>query len=121
MPFNVKIFYYQTSPLRLVKADVELSDFRLKNCTVKGMRRYMEFVKKTYAPGGYNMDYIEALDDEALVKDKRLFATKSGLVGFRYKLVEESKESATIILYLEFNRDENDKPRSKGNYIISSF
>ena len=116
MPFNVKIFYYQTSPLRLVKADVELSDFRLKNCTVKGMRRYMEFVKKTYAPSAYKMDYIEAQDDEEVVKSKKLSATRSGIVGFRYKLVEQSKEAATIILYIETDHDESNKPRSKGNY-----
>lgn len=115
-PLNVKIFYYQTSPLRLVKADVELSDLRLKNCTVKGMRRYIEFVKKTYGPGAYMIDNIEAQDDEEIVKNKRLSATRSGIESFRYKLVEQTKDSATIILYIETNRDESNKPRSKGNY-----
>jgi len=116
MPLNIRIFYYQSSPLRLVKADVELSSYRLKNCTVNGMKRYIEFAKKTYDPSAYQLDIVKGLDDKEFVKSLSLSAKTSEIVGFRYSLVEQTKEYASIILYFESNRDQSNKPRSKGNY-----
>lgn len=116
MPMSVKIYYYQTSPMRLVKADTELGPLRSKNCTVKGMKSYLEFADKAYASSTYEKYNLEALDNPELIERNRLYAAKSGLVGFRYKLIDQSKDAATIIVYYEYNRDESNKPRSKGNY-----